>query len=210
MITTEQIVKILPTNKNAAAWLVYINTYTRKYNIVSENEIAMFLAQTAHESNEYNSIAENLNYSAAGLVKTFSKRISKDMAKELQKQPEKIANYVYANRYGNGDVASGDGWRYRGGGLIQLTFKNNYKEFAKECSMSIDKAPDYIRTKEGAVHSACWYWGYHDINKWADAPDCDSVSDIINIGRKTEAIGDAIGYTNRKARFDTILTILAS
>lgn len=208
MITEAQIVKLLPSNKDAAEWLPYVNNYMAKYGIITKNEIAMFISQTAHESADYIHISENLNYSAQGLLRTFSRRVNSAMASILQHQPEKIANYVYANRYMNGDETTGDGWRYRGGGLIQLSFKANYVDFATECSKPLDETPDYVRSKEGAVHSACWYWKEHNINKWANIPDVDGASDVINIGRKTEAIGDAIGYTDRLKRFNSNLIIL--
>ena len=126
MITRDILSVLAPTNKNIDVWVEAMNTILPKYDIVTPKRLAAFLAQTAHESAGFTAVRENLNYSAQGLMKTWPARFNQTTAAAYARQPEKIANKVYANRMGNGDEASGDGWRYRGRGLIQFTGKANY------------------------------------------------------------------------------------
>lgn len=205
-ITKEQLIKILPTNKDIAIWLNLLNKHLPNNGIETKEQIAMFIAQTSHESSCYNRLSENLNYSAQGLLKVFPRYFNSKTAADYQRQPIRIANRVYANRMGNGSEASGDGWKYRGAGLIQTTGKNNHEAFAKFMEMGLDEASDYLRTREGALLGAIYYW---NINKLASYTSVDRVSDIINIGRPTVAIGDAIGYAHRKSEYDRIVHILS-
>ena len=122
-----------------------------KYEINTLNRAAGFLAQCSHESNNFRILEENLNYSADALIKVFPKYFkSLDEAKLYARNPEKIANKVYANRMGNGDEASGDGFKYRGRGFIQLTGKNNYQMFAETLKLSLDETINYCTTKQSA------------------------------------------------------------
>lgn len=141
------------------------------YKIDSPRRIAMFLAQLAHESNSLKDLSENLNYSAEGLLKVFPEYFNEETAKLYARNPEKIANRVYANRYGNGNEASGDGWRYRGAGAMQLTFKDNHARAAKEFGKSLEELGDWLRTVPGACWSAAWFWHVNAINTVADKPD---------------------------------------
>ena len=142
------------------------------YEIDTPERVAAFLAQCAHESGNFRFLKENLNYKAESLVKVFPKYFP-DMgtAKQYEKQPEKIANRVYGNRMGNGDESTGDGFRYMGRGLIQLTGKNNYTIFAASIDTPLEEIPEYLQTFEGAVQSACWFWEQNNLNKEADARD---------------------------------------
>lgn len=205
-LTTEQITKILDKNKTAYKWLDIINKYLPANGIETKEQVSMFLAQTIHESACYTALSENLNYSAQGLLKVFPKYFNKAQADLYQRQPQKIANRVYANRMGNGSEMSGDGWKYRGAGLIQTTGKNNHTLFANSIEMPVDVASEYLRTKEGAIRGAIYYW---NSNKLASISSVDTVSDIINKGRPTAIVGDAIGYTDRKREYDRILQILS-
>ena len=174
-----------------------------KYEINSIQRVAAFIAQCSHESANFTVLRENLNYSAEGLNKVFAKyfvRASRD-AGTYARNPEKIANVVYANRMGNGDVSSGDGWRFRGRGVIQLTGRDNYTAFGKSVRLTTLETIDYLETRRGALESACWYWKINNLNKWVDINDFDGLSDSINLGRKTSAIGDANGFADRKALF---------
>jgi Predicted chitinase len=170
---------------------------------------AAFLAQVFHESGNLGRLDENLNYSAQGLMRTWASRFDAATAEKYAHKPEMIANKVYANRMGNRDEASGDGWKYRGAGLIQLTGKNN--QFA--CAMHIGYDPTqigiYLRTEEGACRSAGWFWQQVGANTYADKGDIDGVSDVVNIGRKTAKVGDSIGYAHRKALFEAFERVLA-
>jgi len=153
------------------------------YEITTVNRVAGFLAQCSHESRDFTTLEENLNYSAQGLLGTFKKYFaSADIANEYARKPEKIANRVYANRMGNGDEASGDGWKYRGRGAIQLTGRNNYKLFALYIGKSVDEAVEYCKTKKGAIESSCWFWQVNGINKVCDADDIKKMTQLINGG----------------------------
>ncbi len=153
------------------------------YEIDTPERVAAFLAQCAHESGNFRFLKENLNYKAESLVKVFPKYFP-DMgtAKQYEKKPEKIANRVYGNRMGNGDESTGDGFRYMGRGLIQLTGKNNYTIFAASIDTPLEEIPEYLQTFEGAVQSACWFWEQNNLNKEADAKDIKTMTKKINGG----------------------------
>jgi putative chitinase len=160
-----------------------LNKTCIKYQVDTVNRLASFLAQVGHESAGFIYTQENLNYSQQGLVNTFPKYFpTQAIAAAYARKPEKIANHVYANRMGNGPEASGDGWRYRGRGLIQLTGKANIAAFAADMEMKISDALDYLDTMEGATMSAGWYWGRNNLNQWADRGDITRQSKIINGG----------------------------
>ena len=164
--------------------------------------VAGFIAQCGHESGGFRVLSENLNYSAKALNTIFPKyfkRAGRD-ANEYHRQPEKIANVIYANRMDNGDTESGDGWRFRGGGLIQLTGRYNYTEFAEDVDMSVEEAVDYVRTKKGALDSACWFWDTNDINKYADARDVKGATKRIN--------GGYIGLEDRQKHYHHAMEVL--
>lgn len=162
---------------------------SKKYKtLLSKNEIntplrlAHFFAQLAHESG-LKPISENLNYSMIGLTQIFSKYFpTKAIASLYARQPEKIANKVYANRMGNGNEASGDGWKYRGRGFIQLTGKDNYKALSKDTDVDYVKEPNLLLNEADAMISALWYWKKTGLNKFADKDDILSVTKAINGG----------------------------
>jgi putative chitinase len=198
--------------KNPDIWYPLLAELLPKYEINTAIRVAGFLAQCSHESLNFTVLKENLNYSAEGLNATFSKyfiRAGRD-AGTYARNPEKIANVVYANRMGNGDVSSGDGWRFRGRGVIQLTGRDNYTAFGKSVGLTTLETIDYLETRRGALESACWYWKINNLNKWVDINDFDGLSDSINLGRKTSAIGDANGFADRKARFIEYCKVLGA
>lgn len=125
------------------------------------------------------------------------------------RNPRKIANKVYANRMGNGDEASGDGWTYRGAGLIQLTGKANQLACASHFGIAPEKIGVWLRTPEGASRSAAWFWDQHHLSTFALRGDFDGVCDIVNIGKKTEKIGDSIGYAGRLAKLEQFEAAIA-
>ena len=145
-----------------------------RYDINNPNRIRAFLAQIGTESGQLSAVSENLNYSAAGLRKIFGKYFPTDeLANAYARQPEKIANKVYANRLGNGDEKSGDGWKYRGRGLIQITGKSNYTEADQKMyglPMGVDLVmePELLATPEYAAQSAAWWWDNAGLNALAD------------------------------------------
>jgi len=195
-----------------ALYLTDANTLTNWHNalldslpedmIESPSRIAGFLAQTSHESGKYKFLTENLNYSDKGLLKTFPKYFNESNVMEYARKPEAIANRVYANRMGNGDEASGDGWRYCGRGLIQLTGKNNYQAFANSEQMNIEEVPDYLITYVGAVRSALWFWNKNNLNATADAGDLLMMTKKIN--------GGTHGLAERTSEYTRILEIYSS
>lgn len=144
---------------------------------------AAFLAQIGHESAAFTAVRENLNYSHRALRNIFGKYFPTDeLAKQYARQPEKIANRVYANRMGNGDEASGDGWRFRGRGLIQLTGKNNYTSCSADVHVDLIENPEWLESPQGAVSSALWYWNKNNLNSFADVEDIRGMTKRINGG----------------------------
>jgi putative chitinase len=150
---------------------------------LNKNRAAHFFAQTAHESGNFKAFSENLNYGAKGLRGIFGKYFPTDaMARAYERQPQKIANRVYANRMGNGPEESGDGFRYCGRGLIQLTGKSNYSNFADSIETPVEETSAYLETFEGAVQSACWFWETNNLNQYADNNDILTMTKRINGG----------------------------
>jgi len=158
------------------------NYACEEYEINTARRIAAFISQIDHESAHLRAVRENLNYSQQGLLKTFKKYFNSATAAAYARKPEKIANRVYANRMGNGDEASGDGWRYRGRGLIQLTGATNYSMFAADMEMTVEEAIEYLETAEGAMMSAAWFWDSRDINVQADRGAITAVTKLVNGG----------------------------
>lgn len=200
MVTRDILSVLAPTNKNIDIWVEAMNTILPKYDIVTPKRLAAFLAQTAHESAGFTAVRENLNYSAQALMKTWPSRFNATTAAAYARQPEKIANKVYANRMGNGDEASGDGWRYRGRGLIQTTGKANYVKLAQYIKKSLEETIEYCETVEGAVESACFYWASNNLNAIADTGDMAALTRRIN--------GGVIGLADRLDKYKKTLEAL--
>jgi putative chitinase len=165
------------------------------YEIDTPQRMAAFLAQTAHESGGYRAIKENLNYRAVTLRKVFPKYFPTDeLAAQYANKPEMIANKVYGNRMGNGPEESGDGFRYCGRGLIQLTGKDNYTRYAQSLEISVEEAQEHLTTFEGCVQSAAWFWESNNLNQWADKGDILTLTKRINGG--TIGLEDRIKHYN--------------
>lgn len=186
MFTSAQLQQLLPNNPYVGKWYEVLSKLLPEYNINTPKRIAAFLSQCIHESGEFTILVENLNYTLPTLRKVFPKYFPNDNIALLYinkpNKQEAIANRVYANRMGNGDEASGDGFRYRGRGLIQITGKNNYQSFADSVESNINVIPDYLETFEGAVQSACWFWESNNLNRFADVGDIVGLSKAINGG----------------------------
>lgn len=211
LIRLEQITAIMPGARAvAAAFVAPLNAAMQEFGITTERRVEMFLAQIAHESGQLRAMQEGLNYSADGLMKTWPRRFpTRAIADAYARRPEAIANKVYADRGGNGNEASGDGWRHRGAGLIGLTFHDNQKKCADHFGIDVRSVGDWLRTPEGACRSAAWFWQEHGCNTLADLNDFDGVSDAINIGHQTGAEGDAIGYADRLAFLNVAQGVVA-
>jgi putative chitinase len=191
----EHLSEIIGKNPYTDYWYSALCEILPVYEIHTPERVAAFVAQCAHESGGFKFLKENLNYKAESLTKTFSKYFKTlDEARAYEKKPEKIANKVYANRMGNGDEASGDGFRYLGRGLIQLTGKNNYTLFAAAIDTPLEEIPEYLQTFEGAVQSACWFWEQNNLNQWADKKDILTLTKRINGG--TIGLEDRIKHYN--------------
>jgi putative chitinase len=181
------------------------------YGITAPLRQAAFLAQVVHESGYLAATEENLNYSAQGLMKTWPTRFpTLSLAQVYERQPEKIANKVYANRMGNRDEASGDGWKFRGAGLIQLTGKDNHFSYALNADKDVLTVGEYMRSPEGACDVSGWFWQANSLSKLADIGDFDGISDLINLGRKTPQMGDAIGYAHRLEMYNAFKKVLGA
>lgn len=182
----------------ASEWGVAVEQAFSCYSITTSLRQAAFLAQASHESGGFSRLEENLNYGSAGLLLTFPKHFNQAQAETYAHHQDMIANRAYADRMGNGPEGSGDGWRYRGRGILQLTGKDAYRDCGKAIGMDLLSKPELLAQPLGASHSAGWEWSSRDLNKLADAGDFDGISDLINLGHKTAKVGDAIGYADRK------------
>lgn len=182
ILTLSQL-KQMVKNPHIEHWHEALEQLLPEYDINTPLRVAHFIAQCAHESGNFVFIKENLNYRAESLMKTWPRLFPTiEIARQYEKQPERIANRAYGNRMGNGDEASGDGWRYCGRGLIQLTGKDNYTFFAGSLGISVEEAAEYLATFEGAAQSACWYWEQNNLNRFADANDVKGLTRAINGG----------------------------
>mgnify|MGYP001766125446 CR=1 FL=1 len=183
-ITLEKLNEALPdvaeedVQKYYESFLLVCETF----DINTPKRMAAFLAQVGHESQNFTRTTENLNYSAKRLKEVFPKYFRTVSTESYARNPEKIANRVYSNRMGNGTEASGDGWKYRGRGLIQLTGKENYQNFAHDMEMTVDEAIEYIETPEGALMSAGWFWDKKNLNVLADQGKIKTISIRVNGG----------------------------
>ena len=200
-LTLEQLKQLLPKNPYVDHWHSALSQLLPDYEINTPKRIAAFIAQCSHESGGFVFLKENLNYKAASLRKVFPKYFPTDeLAAQYANKPEKIANRVYANRMGNGDEASGDGFKYCGRGLIQLTGKQNYSWFAASLEISVEEASEYLQTFEGAAQSACWFWETNKLNDWADKGDIVTLTKRIN--------GGTIGLEDRIKHYEHALHVL--
>jgi putative chitinase len=207
------------TPDRAGLWIGAVNDALREYDISTPERAAMFLAQVAHECLEFTELRENMNYSADALVREWPTRFwlpdphdsrsvdaqaadhpGKANAMEYHRQPQKIANRVYANRMGNGDEMSGDGWAYRGGGAIQMSGKEAYRNMSIALCGDADTLlvnPDLVESPDYAMQSAGRWWADNDMNRFADACDIDGCTTRVN--------GGTTGATYRRAYYTAFM-----
>lgn len=182
----------------ADKWGDALNATCERFEINTPQRIAGFLSQIGHESGGLKFVVENLNYSAAALRSVFGKYFTDDsMANAYARQPERIANKVYANRMGNGNEASGDGWKYRGRGLIQLTGNDNYTACGNHLKVDFASNPEFVETPDFAALSAGWFWDTRKLNTLADAGDVLGMTKRIN--------GGTNGLDDRQNRYAKII-----
>ena len=183
--TVDKLAECIPHNKNPQEWYDAMIKYLPEHGINDVETVAGFIAQCQHESADFTVLSENLNYSAKGLRKVFRKYFTTDaLAKAYAHKPVDIANKVYANRLGNGSEKSGDGWKFRGRGILQITGKNNYAECSKILfnDTSLVQNPDALLTPTNAILSACWFWDARNINKTCVNRDIKNMTLLVNGG----------------------------
>jgi putative chitinase len=200
----------------AERWLPHVQGALARFGINTPMQVAAWIAQCAHESAGFKTLTENLNYSADTMavvwpsrfavlgpdkkpVKVKGKNQPNKFALALHRQPEAIANTVYANRMANGNIESGEGWKYRGRGLKQLTGKDNYTRCGQGLNMDLVGNPDLLLTPEGASLSAAWFWSTNKCGPIADSGDFVALTKKIN--------GGTIGLEDRQKRYNAVLAV---
>jgi putative chitinase len=201
--TKNHLKEILPSIPYLDEWYDALSKVLPEYDITTPQRVAAFIAQCAHESGGFKALKENLNYQAASLCRVWPRLFPTiEIANQYAHKPEMIANRAYGNRMGNGDEASGDGYRYCGRGLIQLTGKDNYTAFAESIETPIEELPEYLSTFEGAVQSAAYFWSENNLNQYADSGDILTMTKRIN--------GGTIGLEDRKKHYAHALHVLGA
>lgn len=204
-LTLAQLKQIVPNNPYIEHWHEALCEILPDYDIDTPQRIAAFLAQCAHESGGFRAIKENLNYRPATLVTLFKKYFDLPTAERYCAMSDKqaaIANKIYANRMGNGPEESGDGYRYCGRGLIQLTGKDNYTRYAQSTEQTVEEASEHLTTFEGCVQSAAWFWEANNLNQYADSGDILTMTKRIN--------GGTIGLEDRKKHYEHACHVLGA
>lgn len=204
-LTAQNFKTLFPRAQDPQSWVESMNSVFPVYKIDTPQRVAAFLAQCGHESGGWTVFEENLNYSAKGLNSIFKKYFPTiESAEPYARQPQKIANKVYANRMGNGPESSNDGWTYRGRGPIQLTGRSNYTAFAKDMFddwQNVVENPDWVTAdRDFALMSAIWFWNKNGLNKWADNGDFVTLTKRIN--------GGTIGLADRQHHYEDALKLL--
>ena len=203
-LTLDQLKQLLPKNPYVDHWHNALSQLLPDYEINTSRRIAAFIAQCSHESANFTALKENLNYRWQTLRKLFPKYFPTDeLAQQYASLPNKqeaIANRIYGGRMGNGPEETGDGFRFCGRGLIQLTGKQNYTWFAASLGITVEEASEYLQTFEGAAQSACWFWETNKLNQWADAGDMVTLTKRIN--------GGTIGLDDRIKHYEHALHVL--
>jgi putative chitinase len=182
-LTENQLIAILPRSAPlAATFAPVLNAAMAAYQITTPARIAAFIAQVGHESGQLTRFTENLNYSAEALRKTWPVRFDADLAVKYARQPERIATVVYGSRMGNSNP--GDGWKYRGRGLIQVTGKSNYAKCGEALGVDLIARPELLEQPQYAAMSAAWFWGANGLNALADVGDISNIGSVINTGQR--------------------------
>ena len=182
-------------------WLGPLEETFAKYDLSTPLRQAAFIGQCQHESNNFKTLEENLHYSAHGLMATWPSRFTSELvAEQYANNPEKIANKVYGGRMGNGPEDTGDGWKYHGRGLIQLTGKENYDHCGEGIGVDLIGQPGLLAQPNYAALSAGWFWNKKGLNSLADANDIETMTKRIN--------GGLIGLDDRKAKIAKALSVL--
>ncbi|MES2352067.1 MAG: glycoside hydrolase family 19 protein [Pseudomonadota bacterium] len=207
MLDITKLKTIMPDTTRGAVFIGPLVVAMEEFGIMGAEQQARFLANVGHETGGLSVFEENLNYSAERLPKVWPKRFPTLASTQgYARNPVALANKVYANRMGNGDEKSGDGWRYRGAGMLQLTGRDNQAACGRYFGVPLDQVGDWLRTPAGAARSAAWFYtenGLHHVDTF------DHVCDRINLGRDTDRVGDSIGWEDRLAMYQRALKALA-
>jgi len=202
ILSQAQLAQLIPGNPYVDHWHHALEQALPDYDINTPPRVAAFIAQCAHESGGFRFLKENLNYKAESLCRVWPRYFNTGNAAQYAHKQEAIANRAYANRMGNGDEASGDGWKFCGRGLIQLTGRSNYQAFADSIETDIEDIPEYLQTFEGSVQSACWFFETNNLNKWAD------LGDILTLTKKIN--GGTLGLADRQKHYEHALHVLGA
>lgn len=207
MMTLDQLMQIMPNTQRGAVFINALNSTMVESGITELRDQAAFLANVGHETGQLDKFEENLNYSSNRLCSVWPVRFPTiESTYGYAWNPEALANKVYANRMGNGDEASGDGWKYRGSGCLQLTGRDSQLACAQHFKVDTSTVGDWLRTPIGAARSAGWFWKCHNLS---NIDDFDKICDIINLGHITGRVGDSVGYADRLAIYNRALEVLA-
>jgi putative chitinase len=199
MVDAEKLQKL----KIGLDWVPALNETFARFQIVTPLQQAAFIGQCGHECGNFRILEENLNYRAETLMKLWPKRFpTREIADQYARNPKKIANKVYSGRMGNRDEASGDGWRFRGRGAIQLTGHSNYYHASQACGVDFVKEPDLVATPQYAALTAGWFWDTHKLNRFADVRDWTGLTKRIN--------GGIIGLDDRIKHINHALEVLTA
>jgi putative chitinase len=199
MVDAEKLQKL----KIGLDWVPALNDTFARFQIITPLQQAAFIGQCGHECGNFRILEENLNYRAETLMKLWPKRFpTREIADQYARNPKKIANKVYSGRMGNRDEASGDGWRFRGRGAIQLTGHSNYYHASQACGVDFVKEPDLVATPQYAALTAGWFWGTHKLNRFADVRDWTGLTKRIN--------GGIIGLDDRIKHINHALEVLTA
>lgn len=209
-LTAAQLKQVMPGCTDAPTWAEALNPAMAQFEIDSNERIAAFLAQIGHESGQLTRLSENLNYSAKRLVQVWPGRFpTLEKALPYERNPQKLASYVYAKRLGNGDEASEDGWNFRGRGLIQLTGRGNYRAAAAGINLPLEDQPELLEQPTAAALSAAWFWKSHGLNELADDQNDDNdTEDFKTITKRIN--GGTVGLKERLALWETAKGVLAA
>lgn len=201
------LIVLLNSNPDSTLWHANMKSILPRYGIDTPDRVAGFIAQCSHESADFRILEENLNYSEKALNSVFSRYFGnppKRRAADYARNPKMIANYVYQDEFRSaagalGNTNPGDGWKFRGRGLKQLTGRSNYTAFGKTVNMTAEDAADYVSSRAGALESACWFWKAANCNRFADSGDIVGMSRAIN--------GGTIGLADRQNRWNRAVAL---
>ena len=207
-LTSSQLSAIMPACPDTESWTPVLNTAMEKFEITTFERMAAFLAQLAQESGQMKRLTENLNYSAQRLMQVWPARFPTLVKARLyERNPEKLANYVYAKRLGNGDEISGDGWRFRGRGLVQLTGRGNYRATGQAIGQPLEEQPELLEQPGPAALSAAWFWKSHGLNELADNQNDDNdTEDFRTITKRIS--GGTVGLKERMVFWEKAKSVL--